>query len=198
MAYVYKHIRKDTNEVFYIGMGITKKRYYQTDKRSKHWARIVNKVGFDYEIIEDNLTWEEACEREKYWIKYYGRFDLNEGKLINRTNGGDGISGYKLSENHKQKIAKANSGKPKSELTKQKLKIAHIGKVHSKHTKEKMSNTRLLMGNTNPGKRIFGDGIIYNTSVEASKSLNIKPSSVFYRLNNPKWNWYYIDLEITN
>lgn len=198
MAYVYKHIRKDTNEVFYIGMGITKKRYYQTDKRSNHWNKIVKKVGFYYEIIEDNLTWEEACKREKYWIKYYGRFDLNEGKLINRTNGGDGSSGYKLSKSHKEKISKANLGKPKSELTKQKLKIAHIGKVHSKYTKEKMSNTRLLIGNTNPGKRIIGDGVIYDTAVEAAKSLNIKPQSIFYRLNSPNWNWNYIDLEITN
>jgi hypothetical protein len=196
MAYIYKHIRKDTNEVFYIGMGITKKRYYQKDKRSKHWNRIVNKVGFDYEIIENNLSWDEACHREKYWIKFYGRIDLNEGLLINKTNGGDGTSGYKLSQNHKEKISKANSGKIRSNLTKNKLKIAHTGKLHTKYTKDKMSNTRLLIGNTNPGKSIIGDGVIYNTTVEAAKSLNIKPQSIFYRLNSPNWNWNYINLEI--
>ena len=31
-----------------------------------------------------------ACEGEKKWIKHYGRKDLNEGSLVNMTDGGDG------------------------------------------------------------------------------------------------------------
>jgi hypothetical protein len=51
MAYIYKHIRKDTNEVFYIGIAKQSYRLYSKFGRNKHWNNIVNKVGFDAEII---------------------------------------------------------------------------------------------------------------------------------------------------
>lgn len=50
MAIVYKHIRKDTNEVFYIGIGNDIKRVTSLHHRNPLWHNIVNKVGFDYEI----------------------------------------------------------------------------------------------------------------------------------------------------
>ena len=92
MAYVYKHIRKDTNEVFYIGIGsdIKYKRANDTNNRNKYWKNITNKTDYIVEIIEDNLTWEQVCDIEVKLIKHYGRKDLNEGSLVNMTNGGDG------------------------------------------------------------------------------------------------------------
>lgn len=105
MAYVYKHIRLDKNEPFYIGIGSDKK--YRRSKcvkgRNQHWHNVINISDHTIEIIEDNLTWKEACEREKYWIKFYGRKDIAEGTLVNMTDGGDGILGAKRSDDTKKK-----------------------------------------------------------------------------------------------
>ena len=155
MAYIYKHIRKDTNEIFYIGIGKIRKRINSIANRNSHWKHIVNKVGFDYEIIEDNLSWEEACEKEKYWIKFYGRQDLNEGILVNMTNGGDGVIGNtnrKHSEETKIKIGNSNRGKVGnktgltfSDETKLKMRLSAIGKYKSIETRLKMSLVKQKM-----------------------------------------------------
>jgi hypothetical protein len=112
MAYVYKHIRKDNNEVFYIGIGTLKnyKRVNSTLNRNTHWINITNKVGYESEIIDDNITWEVACELEKYWISYYGRADLKKGNLVNLTDGGDGTFGKIHSIETRQKQSKAKIG----------------------------------------------------------------------------------------
>jgi hypothetical protein len=112
MAYIYKHIRTDKNEVFYVGIGNDKKyqRAHDKRKRTQLWKNIINKTNYIIEIVEDGLTWEEACQSEVKWIKHYGRKDLNEGSLVNMTNGGDGTLGLIHTTTTKQKLSKANSG----------------------------------------------------------------------------------------
>lgn len=162
MAYIYKHIRKDTNEIFYIGIGKLKRRLHSTKNRNAHWKHIVDKCGFISEIIEDNLSWEEACEKEKLLIKQYGRIDLGTGVLVNMTEGGEGfvsnhsdISKIKMSiaksgkkrQPHstktKEKIASALTGIIRSQKSKEKNKISHIGKKASENTREKMKESKL-------------------------------------------------------
>jgi hypothetical protein len=93
MAYVYRHIRLDKNEVFYIGIGkqANYKRAYNTYKRNDHWKKIINLTNYKVEIIEDGLSWEQACKKEKELIAFYGRDDLKKGTLVNMTDGGDGL-----------------------------------------------------------------------------------------------------------
>lgn len=131
MAYVYKHTTKDTNVVFYIGIGSGKKykRANSKCKRNKYWHNIVNKHDFIVEIIKDDITWEEACKTEIELIKKYGRKDLNEGTLVNMTNGGDGRFGYIASIETREKMKKSHIGKvnklkgtPIKEEVKEKIK----------------------------------------------------------------------------
>jgi hypothetical protein len=107
MAYLYRHIRLDKNEPFYIGIGSDEEgqydRAYSKDSRTKYWRRIISKVGYEVEIVLDDLSWEEACEKEKEFIKLYGRKDLNEGTLVNMTDGGEGTPGFKHSDTTKEK-----------------------------------------------------------------------------------------------
>jgi len=114
MAYVYRHIRLDTDEVFYIGIGSdTDGNYVRANskhQRNKHWYS-VSKNGYDVEILFDNLLWEDACKKEKEFIKLYGRKDLKEGTLVNKTNGGDGSVGAIISEETRKKISKAGLGR---------------------------------------------------------------------------------------
>lgn len=153
MAYVYKHIRKDTNEVFYIGIGKAKRRLTNKHNRNDRWTKVVNKVGFIAEIIEDGLEWEEACKREIELIKFYGRADLGEGSLVNMTDGGDGFVGVHSSESIK-KMSDAKKGKsqiwqmgelnhqfgkPLSEEHKKKISESKKGKPQSEEHKKKIS-----------------------------------------------------------
>jgi hypothetical protein len=123
MAYVYRHIRIDKNEPFYIGIGKddTYKRAYQSSKtkRSDFWHNIASN-GYEVEILMDNLTWEQACEKEKEFISIYGRKDLGQGSLVNLTNGGDGA--IEISKESIESIRKKLTGLKQSEYTKNKRK----------------------------------------------------------------------------
>ena len=62
MTYVYRHIRLDKNEPFYIGIGTDNnyKRAYSKNSRNIFWERVVKKTNYDVEIIMDNLTKDKA------------------------------------------------------------------------------------------------------------------------------------------
>ncbi len=160
MAIVYLHRRNDNDKIFYIGIGQTEDRAYQTkNRKNKYWLNITNKYGYSIEIIESDLTWEKACEIEKELIKKYGRKDLNEGILVNMTDGGEGLNNPSEETRLKLKY-------PKSEENKEKLRKYQIGVKQSKETiekrlshnfhqdkqyKEKMS--KALSGDNNPMKK---------------------------------------------
>jgi hypothetical protein len=131
MAVVYKHIRKDTNQIFYIGIGKTEKRAYEKDGRNLYWNRIVNFVDYIIEIIHTNISWDEACVLEKYYIKKYGRRDLNTGILCNLTDGGDGNVNWTPSlriaqSNRMMGKVSYNKGIPKPLEEKQKISKTRI------------------------------------------------------------------------
>lgn len=145
MAIVYEHLRNDTNEVFYVGMGRFEKRAYSKEHRNKFWNHIVSKHGYTINIIHKDLSWEDACKMEKLLIEKYGRRDLGKGNLVNMTDGGDGRLGMICSEKTRQKISEANKGRTFSEETKQKFREAMmgnkytLGKKHSEESKQKLS-----------------------------------------------------------
>jgi hypothetical protein len=112
MPYVYRHIRLDKNEPFYIGIGKDNsyKRAFEKDKRNKFWKNIVSKTNYEVEILIDDLSWEVACEKEKEFISLYGRKDLNTGTLVNLTNGGDGANGAIRNQKFKQNLSIKRTG----------------------------------------------------------------------------------------
>ena len=144
MAYVYRHIRLDTNQPFYIGIGSDVSGNYTRahyKDRSNFWKNIVQKTKYRIEIMLDELTWDAACLKECELIKLYGRSDLNEGTLVNLTNGGDGTFGYKHTNETKNKLRV-----PKNPISESKRieTRKHGVYAHSTQTKEKIS--RALLG----------------------------------------------------
>jgi hypothetical protein len=100
MAYVYRHIRLDKNEPFYIGIGSDStfkraKSKYKLD-RNEIWHKIVSKTKYEIEILFDNVDWDFACKKEKELIALYGRKKINTGILSNITEGGEGVSGFPM------------------------------------------------------------------------------------------------------
>jgi hypothetical protein len=152
MPYLYRHIRLDKNEPFYIGIGSDAGygRSKEKSNRNKHWRNIVKSTPYDIEIVIDNLTWQEACEKEKEFIKLYGRSCLNEGPLCNITEGGDGVLGMKHSEETRKKISQDNKRPEKLIICMNNLKKmqtpesrakALASRDYEKISKKRVSNT---------------------------------------------------------
>lgn len=122
-SYIGQSSKDDINERWQNGHG-----YYSIrvgHNETVFW-KAIKKYGWDnfsHEIIEDNIpTLELANEKEKYWIAYYHTFIEDPNCWgYNMTAGGSGIS-HKQSEETKQKISNALTGREFSESHKAKLK----------------------------------------------------------------------------
>lgn len=130
MAYLYRHIRLDKNIPFYIGIGNDNegkyvRAYFKSNRRS-HWKNIVSKCGYEVEIMLDDISWEEACKKEKEFIKLYGRQD-NGGILINMTDGGEGnVNG--ITKETREKMASKLRGRPQPQWQRDILSKAAKGR----------------------------------------------------------------------
>lgn len=114
MAYVYRHIRLDTNQPFYIGIGIDNKgKYYRANNRhgrNNYWKNIVKKTNYEIEILFEHEDKDLIKQKEIEFIKLYGRIDIKTGILVNMTDGGDGCFNHVCSDETKEKLRIANKG----------------------------------------------------------------------------------------
>lgn len=128
MAYVYRHIRLDTNQPFYIGIGSNPnyKRAIANSPtgRNKIWHSIAQKTPFDIDIVLDDLSWDEAIKKEVEFIQLYGRKNNNTGTLANLTDGGEGQFGRICSDESKLKMRNAGLGRKLSEKHKANISSA--------------------------------------------------------------------------
>ena len=150
--FIYRHIRLDKNEPFYIGLGKYNYKYntyncfygraYSKSDRNNLWKKIVNKnLGkYEVEILLEELSYEEAVEKEIEFIKLYGRIHNETGILSNLTDGGEGITGHSFihTEEHNKKKSIALMGHPVSEETRRKQSLAKKGKPLSEEHKLKL------------------------------------------------------------
>jgi len=160
--YTYAYLREDRTP-YYVGKGEGRRLYKKGKgevKPPKDKLRII--------FLKQNLTEDEAFKHEIYMIAVFGRKNIGTGILRNRTNGGDGLSGYvptpetilklknrKCSEKTKEKIGKSNKkaweneelrkrmsdmkkGMPIPEERKKKISLGHMGKIVSEETKQKL------------------------------------------------------------
>ena len=141
MAYVYRHIRLDKNEPFYIGIGsdMTYKRAKEKSRRSQLWNKIIAKTDYEVEILMDDITFDEAKSKEIEFIKLYGRIDLGNGILANLTDGGDGLINRIFTYEHRRKLSLSQVGRKLSEEQKDKLRKYRIGRPNSPEARLKIS-----------------------------------------------------------
>lgn len=141
MGVLYRHIRLDTNEPFYIGISKNEKRPYDKIKRNRHWKFISSKCDIEVEIMLEHDDYDFLKEKEKEFIKLYGRSDIKTGTLCNMTDGGEGTLGCfhtdefkkKVSEMNKSRVGEKNPnfGRKWDEEYKKKISVANSGKVRS-------------------------------------------------------------------
>lgn len=104
-------------------------------------------------FAQEGLTEQEAFDLERYYIALYGRKDLGTGILGNFTDGGEGASGLRHSQESRNKMSRAQKGKIVSQETRDKLSRASMGHQHflgKSHTQETRAKISLAnMGNQN-------------------------------------------------
>lgn len=191
MALVYAHIRLDIDEIFYIGVELdspkkkSSKGYRAkvTQNRSVLWNRVVNKAGYKIEILEEELSNEEALLLEQMLIKKYGRYDKNEGLLVNHTDGGDGIVGFRHSGETKEKQRRSALKRGISEETKKKmLEARRRSGYKSDHCSKKVINIKTKE--------------IYKSVKALSNSIDVNLSTITNKLNGHRFNdtdYVYLD-----
>jgi len=175
--YVYAHINITTNIIFYVGKGFGN-RDISKRGRSKYWHRIVDKYGYDVIRLEDELSNLDSLEKEIYWINRIGR-KINNGTLINMTNGGDGGDTISIHPNRAEiilKISNANKGIKSSN---------YGGKLINDEwlLKQKISNSKVHLKITDT---ITGKVLTFLNSKDAAKHFNCSPSAI---RENKKHNW---------
>ena len=179
--YLYRHIRLDKNQVFYIGIGTKNKKdvLYNTygraksrRYRNKYWNNVVSKADYEIEIVFESTNYEYIKQKEIEFIKLYSRFDKG-ATLVNMTNGGDGLTSYKHTEQSKLIIgskSKGNKnwlGKKHSDETKKLMSEKAL--KNSKETSKRMS--KLHKGNTYRKGANLTDAQKLNISVSKRKSI---------------------------
>jgi hypothetical protein len=183
MAYLYRHIRKDKDEVFYIGIGSDDnyKRANNKSRRNPYWKTIAKNYGYEIEIMIEDLSWQQACIKETEFINYYGRKDLNKGTLVNMTDGGDGRYKSSPSKETKEKLSKFNKGKVMSQETRDKISKTMKIKI-TKDNVKKMIWAKYYSWNIKNPILDLSNGIYYKSPKEAALSKNLNPNTLYARL----------------
>lgn len=138
MAVVYIHMKPNTRDIFYVGIGNDTKRAYRNQGRNDHWTKIYKKYGKIVDIIADNISLDAAKEIEKHIIASM------KDTLCNKTLGGEGFFGGKHTQEVRERIRQANIGKKLSEDTKKKISAKSKGHPnynfsHTDEAKRKIS-----------------------------------------------------------
>ena len=130
--YVYAFLREDGTP-YYIGKGQGNRAWGKRRRISPpaDSSRII--------ILFENLTETEAFSEEIRLINFYGRKDLGTGILRNLTDGGEGSSGYKHTQDALDKMSAAQSGEKSYNYGRTGEKSPSFGKKHTAEARAKMS-----------------------------------------------------------
>lgn len=146
MYIAYQHKNKINGKVY---IGITMQdperrwRHGEGYKSSPHFYAAIQKYGwdnFEHNILFENLTKEEACQKEQELITEFNSMNRKYG--YNSTSGGDVFT---MNDETKQKISQAMMGNknglghPCSEEKKKKISEAQKGKKLTEEHKQKLS-----------------------------------------------------------
>jgi hypothetical protein len=191
--YVYEHTRNDTGLVFYVGKGSGQRLNCGKNgggKRNPYWKHIVAKAGgFEARKIVNNVDNELANLAEMERIDQLKRLGY---KLANITDGGDGTTGHKLTEDAKRRIVETRAKTYKKENHHRFGKFGKenpwYGKKQSDKARKGMSDNSCMKrpeivakisgGKSVTAKTVEYNGLIFKTINDLAKHLGVKRSTV--------------------
>ncbi len=116
--YVYQMVDPKSNIPFYIGKGMGNRMYYHEALTLSGKVPHGNKLLFHkikkilsesgticYKKTDESLSEEDALKKEQFYIRQIGKRIDGTGPLCNITDGGEGVSGLKHSDQTKKKMS---------------------------------------------------------------------------------------------
>jgi hypothetical protein len=189
--YVYAYLRsKDSDHgkrltPYYIGKGQGNRAFFP------HQRRIPTPKDKEFiAFVQEGLTEGEAFGLERYCIAAYGRISTNTGVLLNLTDGGEGPSGFRFSDELKARMSIAQRSSMTQER-KNKISRAKLGQKHSLKTKEKMSESKRGHGVSPETRSKISrtlEGHLH--SPERRAALSRAKSQYLYELTDPEGEIY--------
>lgn len=190
---VYMHKNKINNKI-YIGITYqnTKNRWRKNGlgyKKQKQFYNAICKYGwdnFEHIILFENLTKDEACQKEQELIKKYKSNDRNYG--YNLSEGGE--SGSKgshwiMSKETKRKMSEKlkghiswNKGMKYTKEQKNKISIATKKAMQNPEIKNKLHKKKTINKNTWKKVVCVETNEIFESIIEASKNKKCKDSDI--------------------
>jgi hypothetical protein len=150
--YGYKHwTLEDFPRCFYVGKGRSKRSHSHIQRNHK-WHAVVERYGLRVEVCIGPITNELACAWEIDAIIQESTFSTDHSHSspeigCNFTKGGDtGATGYKWSEEQRQRQSLKMKGRPghsQDEETRRKIGLATCGRQISLEAREKISRANL-------------------------------------------------------
>jgi hypothetical protein len=198
--YVYAYLRSKDSErgakysPYYIGKGSGNRCYGKSGRpanRPKDISYIVT--------VQEGLTEEEAFSLERYCIALYGRLDIKTGVLRNRTDGGEGRSGYVASEETRRRMSHKG---PANALWGRTGELSpRWGTFHTEETRRKISKGKKGERNPNWGKthspetrrRISEGQRGRKQSEETKRKIALTKAKYLYELIDPNGEVYITD-----
>lgn len=198
--FVYEHRQVDTGSPFYVGKGTSLergdyRRAFDRWRRLRMWKSVAAKHGVEISVVAEFFSEPDALAFEVELIAKYGRRDKGTGTLVNHTDGGMGMSGYKLKPETIAKIIAYNTGRITSEVTKAKISAASSGELHWKYGTTESSETRLKKADSMRGKNIAGrividrsTGRLFASVLEAARHLEMPGRTLSNYLSGQRHN----------
>lgn len=117
--YLYRHIRIDKDEPFYVGIGTrTKMELKNIDhvrakvyhNHNPIWESIIAKTEYSIDILVESDDYTFIRNKEREFVKLYGRINLGTGILANLTDGGEDNLGWKPTKETLQNMSEGRKG----------------------------------------------------------------------------------------
>lgn len=191
MAYLYRHIRLDENVPFYIGIGTDASfsRSKERCRRSELWNKIAAKTEHTVQILFDDLTWEEAKQKEIEFIALYGRIDKRLGTLANLTDGGDGTLGAIVSKEKRELFSRVHSGKVTSPEVREKISNTLKSKPRDEEKIAKLVEGSLRYAKSQIKKVLCTDtGMVFESATDAASYFKISRTAIVRQINGIRKN----------
>lgn len=134
----YVYIWRDASGTpFYVGKG-KGRRAGRVYNRTEAFKEIHSQGGCTVEIVDEFIHESQAHAFEVELIARYGRRDLG-GLLVNKTDGGEGVSGLSPNAETREKISRALTGRHLSDAHRASISAGGAGVRRSINTRERMS-----------------------------------------------------------
>ena len=148
MRGIYAYFDKKDNSVVYVGKDSSldkQRRRYDHQAPCNYEVQPFNRIlqnnpnRYTYQVLTWNVTDQETLNAlEIQYIRQYN-------PKFNFTDGGDGMLGFKHSEESKRKMSEFHKGKVLSEETRKRFSEVKLGERNNMYGKKHSKNTKKLM-----------------------------------------------------